>query len=340
MRPTTDEEYYRFFVCAIAKELKFIVNSDMFPYFMDDTLDYGLITSYNTKVLKGDGVLRKELPKSLRDRLGKLRRDLVGMLGALPSTADRYRRGGLNSIFRLRKPWGTNKPEEQLRYYDSYLESAVTVLQESVRVIKNGHPLRDLYTDVPTTLFLYCRRTPEGQPLYAGHIFTQVPTGVPPEFVEFLGAEADCPDLATLPYTLFISIYKSLFDEGKALSTRIFADVEAYARERRCALMTTIPLPNMDEILERHHFRKFTVPRVRKGHHSHRNNEEGGGGDPVYLRGLGSGDKIACETGSTGRSNSAGAGTRRLSSERATGGGKASRLLRSRRHTKRRRVRR
>lgn len=340
MRPTTDEEYYRFFILAVAKELKYIVNSDMFPHYMHKDKKMMLIGSYNTRVLKKYYDIRtEELTKSLRVKLKNIRGKLRRMFGALPSTAEQYVEA-LNSIFRKREPWGDKTPEKQLDYYDSYLESSVTVLQESLRVIKNGHPLWDLYKDVPTTLFLYCRRTPEGQPLYAGHIFTQVPTGVPPEFVEFLGVEADCPDPATLPYTLFISIYKSLFDEGKALSTRIFADVEAYARERRCALMTTIPLPNMDKILERHHFRKFTVPRVRKGRYSHRNNEEGGGGDPVYLRGLGSGGKVACGAGNTGRSTgssgstgssksrSASAGTRRSSHSRSTGG---------RRRTKRRR---
>ena len=71
------------------------------------------------------------------------------------------------------------------------------------------------------------------------------------------------PDPETLPYTFFVSIYKSLLDKGKALSTRIFADVEAYARESGCALMLTVPLPNMDPILVKHQFRKFEMPRER-----------------------------------------------------------------------------
>lgn len=328
MRPATEEEYYRFFVCAIARELKYLVNSEMFPQYMNEELDSVLAPSYSTRVMKAHyGVRQSEITRALTARLGRLRRELGGMLGALPSTANRYV-GVLNSDFRKRRPWGAETPEEEPRYYESYLESSITVLQECIRVIKKGHPLRDMFMDVPTTLFLYCRRGAGGEPLYAGHIFAQIPTGVPPEFVEFLGASPSCPDPETLPYTFFVSIYKSLLDKGKALSARILADVEAYARENRCALMLTVPLPNMDRILVKYHFRKFEMPRERG--RARRVDEEGRGGDPVFLRGLGSKGKIACGSGSTESTGSkgstkstsagAGAGTRRSSSGHSSGG--------------------
>jgi hypothetical protein len=335
MRPTTDEEYYRFFICAIARDIKYIVNSDMFPEYLDrktksemspleivpehliGKLNSFIAPSYSIRVMKEHyGVPKSKITRTLAAQLKYIREKLRRILGTLPSTAERYL-DVLNSDFRKRKPWGADKPEDEPDYYMSYLKSSITVLQEFIRVIRDGHPLHNLFQRVPTTLFLYCRRERNGTLHYAGHIFTQIVTGVPPPLFDFLGAGRSCPDpdTNTLPYMFFVSIYKSLLDKEKALSARILADVEAAARENRCALMMTFPLPNMDQILVKHHFEEFKMPRGR-------------GEDPVFIRGLGPRGEIACGAESTGSANAnAGAGAGAGTLRHSTGGRRRTRRV-------------
>ena len=184
-----DTDYQAFFALSIAKEAKALSASSGIPNYLTEQ--------------------SKDLNLTLVEPF-----TMANMFGSNISSANRYKALSLNT-FRHGKP--------QI----PYIGSSIIVLQESLRAITKGAPLRRFLAEVPTTLFLYYRK-PDGMiPIYSGHIFVQ----------------------QTGPWLFFVSIYKSIFEPEKGLSNIILDDVTAYAKDHGFSRIYTLPLESMKSTL-------------------------------------------------------------------------------------------
>lgn len=137
MIPTTDKEFLEFFARAIAKELKYILSSEVAP------------------------AVWAEVGKS-PDKF----------FDVLPSSAFIYKERGLNVIKDAEEAGKGRDPERRKAYLKAVVHDSIIVLAESLRALYSGAPLKTLNQDKPTTLFLYYRWV-AGIPVYNGHIFVQ-----------------------------------------------------------------------------------------------------------------------------------------------------------------------
>ena len=124
--------------------------------------------------------------------------------------------------------------KSKIEYIDDFIDDSNVIFMETLNVLYNGNPYKNLnknskfdifkkYEDLPTTLLLYYRQLPGLIPIYSAHIF--------------LLARPKKKDL------YFVSIYKSILETDRTLTTRILKDIEEYARLSGYTAIFTNPLP-------------------------------------------------------------------------------------------------
>lgn len=146
---------------------------------------------------------------------------------ALISNSQHYKDNGINNVVKTKTP----------EVISDYIIDSDIIFRECIQTLQYGTPGSGYIKDFPTYLFLYYRQPSiYTSPIYSAHIFVQ------PRVVY--------KDL------YFVSIYKSLHEKKRGISSCILDDVENYALKNKLLTIFTQPLKAMVKSLFNRGFKR------------------------------------------------------------------------------------